>query len=39
MEVSFIGGENGVPGETHLAWTRFELPTLVVIEDDCIGSY
>jgi hypothetical protein len=31
--------KTGVPGENHLAWTRFELPTLVVIDDDCIGSY
>jgi hypothetical protein len=23
----------------HLAWTRFELPTLVVIGTDCMGSY
>ena len=23
----------------HLAWARFELPTLVVIGTDCMGSY
>ena len=24
---------------THLAWVGFELSTLVVIDNDCIGSY
>ena len=30
--VSVIGGGN-------LAWVRFELTTLVMIDTDCIGSY